>query len=93
MLGALLHRLANRAAIAPRALIDVADDAAGEHVLAIADVTGVGVGGRARQADAIKVSEAANARAVPADAGIIQHYPADAALTRMEGVVLAAIGA
>jgi hypothetical protein len=93
VLRALPHRLAHRAAIALRALIDVTDDAAGEHVLAIADVTGVGVGGRARQADAIKVGKATNARAVPADAGIIQHHAADAAFTRVESVVLAAVGA
>jgi hypothetical protein len=79
--------------MALRALIDVAHDTAGEHVIAIADVAGIGVGGRARQADAIKVGEASNARAVLANAGIIQDHAADAVFTRVESVVLATVGA
>jgi hypothetical protein len=93
LLRALPYRLANRAAITLRALIDMTDDAAGEHVLPIADVTGAGIGGGARQADAIKVVEATNPCATPADAGIIQHHTADAASTGVESVVLATVGA
>src|ERR1700689_3899182 len=69
------------------------DDAAGEHVLAVADVTGIGIGGRARKTDAIQVRKAANARTVPADTGIIQHHAADAAFAGGESVLLAAVGA
>ena len=72
--------------------IDVADDAVREHMVAVADMAGLRIGGRSGQVDPVEKIQADNAGVVLADAGIVHDHGTHRPLGGVEGVVAAAIG-
>ena len=86
------NALAGRAAKRGGSVIDVADDAVREHVVAVADVACPRICGRCGQVDLIEKIQADNTGLVLADAGIVHDHSTNRPLGHIEGVVAAAIG-